>query len=396
MATHASLSTRLLARRDFLKASMSGAAALAAGPLSAAPRRGEIRAYLGTYTEDTASEGIYHCLFDPTTGALRVEGVTKGARNPSFLALHPGGETLYAVEEVDDQGGSGSGGVVAYAIDPVSGALRERSRAESGGAHPAHLSVHGERGKVLVANYSGATVAALDLDGAGAVVGAPRVVRHPWTGPARPRQEAPHPHSIYPVGSRVYVADLGLDRIFTYGWADPAGGLVPLPDASLSLRPGDGPRHIAFHPRAPLAYVINELSSTITSLRVEPAMGALHALGTISTLPEGYEGRNQCADIHVHPGGRYLYASNRGHDSIVVAEVSPDTGRLTVLQHHPTGGSWPRNFALDPSGRFLLVANQRSGNVVTLAIDPASGRLSETGRELRVPAPVCLLFAPTA
>jgi 6-phosphogluconolactonase len=382
-------------RRHFLKAGMMGVAAVAACRFPAGSQRTVSRAYVGTYTEGTASEGLYHCLFDPATGALRIEGVTTGVRNPSFLAFHPTGEMLYAVEEVDDLGTGSSGGVVAYAVERTSGALRETSRAESGGAHPAHISVHDGR-HVLVANYTGATVATLGLDGAGDVVGAPRVVRHEWVGPVRPGQDAPHPHSIYPIGNRVYVADLGLDRVVTYGWADGDGGLIPIPGASLSLRPGDGPRHMAFHPQTRFAYVINELSSSITSLHVDPATGALQVTGTVSTLPEGYDGESYCADVHIHPNGRYVYGSNRGHDSIVVAEISTDTGQLTVVQHHPTGGSWPRNFALDPSGRFLLVENQRSDTIVTLAIDPASGRLSETGNVLHVPAPVCVLFATTA
>ena len=372
-----------------------GAAAVAAGRFPATPWRVGIRAYLGTYTEGTTSEGLYRCRFDQGTGTLRIEAVTKGVRNPSFLAFHPNGQTLYAVEEVDDRGSNSSGGVVAYAVDPASGRLDERSRADSGGAHPAHISVHGGGRQVLVANYTGATVAVLDLAPTGAVVGPPQVVRHQWAGPVRPGQDAPHPHSVYPIGRQVYVADLGLDRIVAYRLAA-NGGLTPLPDASLSLDPGNGPRHMAFHPQTRFAYVINELSSTITSLHVDPVTGALHATGTISTLPEGYAGKSYCADIHIHPNGRYVYGSNRGHDSIVVAEISAETGRLKVLQHHPIGGSWPRNFALDPSGRFLLVGNQRSGNVVTLAIDPATGRLSETGNVLQVPAPVCLLFAPAA
>jgi 6-phosphogluconolactonase len=390
---HQDLSTHPVNRRRFLKAGMMGAAALAACRFPAASQRSGIRAYVGTYTEGTASQGLYRCLFDPATGVLRIDGVTTGVRNPSFLAFHPNGAVLYAVEEVDDLGTSSSGGVVAYDVDRTAGALRETSRAESGGAHPAHISVHGGR-QLLVANYTGATVAELRLDGAGGIVGPPRVVRHEWVGPVRPGQDAPHPHSIYPIGRRVYVADLGLDRIVAYGWADSDGGLTPLPAASLSLRPGDGPRHMAFHPRARFAYVINELSSTITSLDVDPVTGALHVTGTVSTLPEGYAGQSYCADIHIHPNGRYVYGSNRGHDSIVVAEISTDTGLLTVVQHHPTGGAWPRNFALDPSGRFLLVENQRSDTIVTLAIEPATGRLSETGNVLHVPAPVCLLFAP--
>lgn len=375
---------------------MMGAAAVAACRFPAGSQRTVIRAYVGTYTEGTASEGLYHCLFDPATGVLRIEGVTTGVRNPSFLAFHPNGGMLYAVEEVDDLGSNQSGGVVAYDVDPTSGALRTTSRAESGGAHPAHITVHGDRRQLLVANYTGATVAVLGLDSAGGVVGAPQVVRHEWVGPVRPGQDAPHPHSIYPVGQRVYVADLGLDRIVAYGWADSDGGLTPIPGASLSLRPGDGPRHMAFHPQARFAYVINELSSSITSLEVDSVAGTLQVTGTVSTLPEGYAGESYCADIHIHPNGRYVYGSNRGHDSIVVAEIAADTGQLTVVQHHPTGGSWPRNFALDPGGRFLLVENQRSDTIVTLAIDPSSGRLSETGNVLHVPAPVCLLFAPPA
>ena len=352
-----------------------------------------MRAYLGTYTEETASEGIYHCLFDPATGALRIDGVTRGIRNPSFLAFDASGARLYAVEEVDDRGPGRSGGVVGYVVERAGGALREAGRALSGGAHPAHVSVHPATGRVLVANYSGGTVAVLGVDGDGALTGPPRVARHEGSGPDPSRQESPHPHSIYPVGDRVYAPDLGIDRVVAYGWA-PDGGLVPAPEASLALQPGDGPRHMAFHRNGRWAYLISELSSTITSVEIDAATGALRATGRISTLPQGHTGDSFCADIHLHPSGRWLYGSNRGHDSIVVAEIDPASGVPRAIQHHPTGGSWPRNFALDPSGRFLLVENQRSGNVVTLGVDAATGRLSGTGNVLEVPAPVCLVFAP--
>ena len=388
--------THPIARRDFVKGGLLGAAALAAGCYPAASGQRELRAYLGTYTVDTGSEGIYHLLFDPGSGALRIDGVTRGVRNPSFLALHPDGGSLYAVEEVDDIGAGRSGGVASFAVDRATGELRENGRAESGGAHPAHVSVDAGRGRVLVANYSGGTVSVLGMDGAGALVGPPRVARHEFVGPARPRQEAPHPHAAYPVGARVYVPDLGLDRVVAYRWAAGNEGLVPEPGASVVLPQSAGPRHMAFHPRAPFAYVINELGSTITSLRHDPASGAFTVTGTVSTLPAGYSGASFCADVHVHPNGRFVYGSNRGHDSIVVAEIDPTTGAPRVVQHHPTGGSWPRNFALSPDGRFLLAENQRSGDVVTLALDPATGRLSGTGEALRVPAPVCLVFAGPA
>ena len=381
-----------LGRREFVKGSVLGAAALAAGCYPAAAPSRHRRAYLGTYTIDTGSEGIYHLLFDAESGALTIDGVTRGVRNPSFLALHPDGRSLYAVEEVDDMGAERSGGVVSFAVGGA-GALRETGRALSGGAHPAHISVETRFTRVLVANYSGGTVSVLEIDRGGAVSGPPQVVRHELAGPARPpRQEAPHPHSVYPVLDRVYVPDLGMDRIVAYAWASSGDRLTPLPAASTSLRPGDGPRHMAFHPSSPFAYVINELSSTITSLRLDEGSGPPRVTGTVSTLPEGYGGASFCADVHVHPSGRFLYGSNRGHDSIVVAEIVAETGLLRVVQHHPTGGSWPRNFALSPDGRFLLVENQRSGDVVTLAIDPASGRLSPTGQVLKVPAPVCLVF----
>ena len=385
--------TAPMGRRDFVKGGVLGAAALAAGCYPAASPRGELRAYLGTYTIDTGSEGIYHLLFDPESGALRIDGVTRGVRNPSFLALHPDGGSLYAVEEVDDVGAGKGGAVVGFAVDRATGALRETSRAESGGAHPAHVSVDAGRRRVLVANYSGGTVSTHAIDGAGALTGTPSVVRHQLAGPPRPpRQEAPHPHSAYPVGARVYVPDLGMDRVVAYAWgAD--GSLVPDPAASLTLRPGDGPRHMAFHPGGGFAYVINELSSTIAAVQVAPTTGALRLAGATSTLPAGFTGQSFCADVHLHPNGRWLYGSNRGHDSIVVLELSPGTGAMQVVQHHSTGGAWPRNFALSPDGRFLLVENQRSNDVVTLSVDPATGRLSETGHRLQVPAPVCLVFS---
>lgn len=348
--------------------------------------------YVGTYTRGR-SRGIYRARMDLSTGAIGVEGVVEGIENPSYLALSPNRSHLYAVSEVDDFAVLG-GGIVAYEIDR-GGGLRELNRQPSRGAHPCYVSVDHTGRYLFVANYTGGNAAVLPIAADGSLGAAIEVVQHEGSGPNAERQQGPHAHwaATDPTNRFVFVVDLGIDRVMGYRF-DPATGSLQLEEeAGVVARPGAGPRHLDFHPNGLRAFVINELDSTLTALSYDPATGSMESLGTVSTLPEGFSGENSCADIHVHPGGRFVYGSNRGHDSIAVYRIDDATGRLTLVQHRSTLGRIPRNFAIDPSGRFLVAANQESDSLVVFSIDPDSGRLTPVGGPVDVPVPVCVRFA---
>ncbi len=343
--------------------------------------------YVGTYTNGD-SEGIYRCRMNAETGALETVEATGRIANPSFLALHPDGTFLYAVSETTEFAGTAGGGVYAYAIDPAMELRPLNARPTHGGA-PCYVSVTPDGGQVLVANYLGGNVSIYPIEPDGRLGEASDVEEHEGSSIDENRQEAPHAHCILSDASGAYAlaVDLGIDKVVIYRLDD--GDLVLSGDASLT--PGAGPRHLAFHPKGDRAYVINELDSTLTAFTY--AGGVLEPTQTISTLPDDFVGESYCADVHVSSDGRFVYGSNRGHDSIVVFAVEPASGRLMLVQHVSTGGSWPRNFAIDPSGRFLLAANQHTDNVVVFTIDLRSGRLSATAHSLAIPSPVCLRFA---
>jgi 6-phosphogluconolactonase len=351
--------------------------------------------YVGTYTDEKRAEGIYLVRFDTRTGALRQVGTVNAGANPSFLAIHPNGRFLYAVNEVEEREGTKTGGVSTLAIDGDSGNLTTIGERASGGGAPCYVSVD-RRGKaVFVANYSGGSVAMLPIQGDGALGAATAIDRHQGKvlGPNAERQEAPHAHCIVadPSNRFAFATDLGLDRVFVYRLGDDAATWAVMDDADAQLRPGAGPRHIAFHPTLPLLYVANELDSTVTTVRFDRGGGSLAPIDAHSTLPAGWRGTSYAADIHVAPLGNALYVSNRGHNSIAVFSVAGD-GALALEQAIPTEGDWPRNFSLDPTGRWLLVGNQNSGSVIVLARDPKSGRLSSAGQRIELPSPVCIRF----
>lgn len=343
--------------------------------------------YAGTYT-DGESQGIYHCRMDLRTGALETHGATGGIANPSFLAIDPSRTHLYAVSETMEFDGKDGGGLFAYAIDPADGTLQALNSRPTHGGAPCYVSVTPDGRHVLVANYMGGNVASYPIEADGRLGGAADIEQHEGSS-IHPRQEAPHAHFIAPdpEGRHALAVDLGIDGVVIYRVDD--GDLVPAGQAPLA--PGAGPRHLAFHPRGDLAFVINELDSTVTAFSY--ADGVLDPHQSVTTLPEAFSGENFCADIHVSADGRFVYGSNRGHDSIVVYAVDPQSGGLTPIQHVSTGGSWPRNFAIDPTGRFLVAANQRSGNIVVFAVDQRTGVLAPAGHELVIPSPVCIRFA---
>jgi 6-phosphogluconolactonase len=350
--------------------------------------------YVGTYTSRTRSPGIHLVYMDPRSGELRLLGAFDAGANPSFLAIHPNGRVLYAVNEVQEHEGRVTGAVSAFAIARDAGTLTRLDVQPSGGGAPCYLSVDRGGRAVLVANYVGGSVALLPIRADGALGAATHVVQHVGSGPNAERQEAPHAHCIVtdPSNRFALAADLGIDRVLVYRLDMNEGQLRHVERGDAVMRPGAGPRHIAFHPRLPLVFVANELDSTVTTLRFDGETGVLSPLASQSTVSPGWTGNNYPADIHVAPSGRMLYVSNRGHDSIAVFSIADTTGALALEQVVLTGGDWPRNFSLDPTGRWLLVANQRSNSIVVLARDEKSGRLTPTGQRLAIPSPVCLRF----
>ena len=359
-----------------------------AGFASSAPPRA-VRVYVGTYT-DGASEGIYQLRLDLATGALSREGAPTKAVNPSFLALHPSGRFLYAVNEVGERRGDPGGAVSAFAVDPRTGALRFLNTQPSGGAAPCHITVDKEGRNVLVANYGGGSVAVLPLLADGRLRTASTVVLHEGKSVNPERQQGPHAHSITldPGNAFALAADLGMDKVLGYRFDGRQGTLSATLPASLP--PGSGPRHLAFHPDGRRAFVINELLSTVTAFDYDSGTGALSERQTISTLPAGFQGANFTAEVVVHPDGRFLYGSNRGHDSVAIFAIDAASGRLSPAGHRSTRGNWPRHFAIDPTGAYLLAANQRSDSVVVFRIDRATGQLEPVGAPFALPRPVCL------
>ncbi len=351
--------------------------------------------YVGTYTGGE-SKGIYVCRMDPATGMVALTGQVAETKSPSFLAIHPSKRFLYAVSEIDRLGDRPSGGVSAFTIHPDTGALTFLNQQASHGTHPCHLVVDATGKVVLVANYSSGSLAALPIEKDGRLAEASDVVQHEGAGANPSRQKGPHAHSItLDAANRfAFAADLGIDKVMIYRLDLTRGKLVPNDPPFAKVTPGAGPRHFAFHPSAKYAYLINELDSTMTAFAYDASKGALTEIETASTLPEGWQGTNYCADVHVHPDGQFLYGSNRGHDSIVIYRIDQTTGRLACQGHEPTRGKAPRNFAIDPTGTFLLAANQDTGNIVTFRIDPQTGLLRSTGHQLKLPKPVCIQFLP--
>lgn len=385
-------------RRHFIAAGLIAAARIGRAQEPAAPK-GRMLVYLGTYTGEK-SKGIYVSRLELASGALSSPELAAEIKSPSFLAIHPSRDFLYAVSEVNTADGQPTGSVHAFRVDRQSGVLTPVNHQSSMGAGPAHLVVDKAGRNVLVANYGGGSVAVLPIDGSGALKPASASVQHTGSSVNPSRQKGPHAHSINvdPANRFAYVADLGLDKVMIYRFDPAAGSLVANEPAFAAVRPGAGPRHFAFHPGGRFAYVINEMECTVTAFSCDAKTGALTELQTVSTLPAGQAVAQgySTAEIQVHPSGRFVYGSNRGHDSLVVYSVDAGSGRLTHVQHQPTEGSTPRGFGIDPTGAHLLAGNQRSDTLVGFRIDAASGRLTPTGQKLALGSPVCVKFLPLA
>jgi len=385
-----------ISRRDWIR----GAAALAAAGM--APVRGQnaaIHVYSGTYTG--RGRGIYHYTMDAATGKLTLVNVAQGEMNPSFLALDPQRRFLYAVNEIGNYQGRLSGSVAAFAINPADGELTFLNRQPSEGRTTAHISVDPTNRFVMVANYTGGAgggnVCILPINRDGSLGDPSQVVDHLGEpGPNRGPQTQARAHMILPdaAGRFVLANDLGLDKTFIYALDREAGKLVAAEPPFAVLAPGAGPRHLAFHPNGRIVYVINELNSTMTVFDYDAQSGAMAEKQTLSTLPDNWVGINSTAHVVVAPSGRFVYGSNRGHDSIAIFSVDSATSRLTLIGHQDTVGRTPRNFGLDPSGNWMYVGNQDTDNFVTFRVNPATGGLTNTGMFTAQAQPVCFVFSP--
>jgi 6-phosphogluconolactonase len=353
--------------------------------------------YVGTFTGH-GSQGIYAYRFDPATGQSNAIGLVAETENPTFLAVHPSGRFLYAVNEVDEYEGKPSGAVSAFSIDRKSGALMLLNRVASLGKGPAHLSLD-ETGKyLLVANYRGGSVAVFPIGDDGRIGPSTAFAQHSGSGANPERQAGPHAHQIIVSSDNRFalVADLGLDEVLVYKFDAKKGTLSPNNPQFAKTEPGAGPRHVAFHPNGRIVYVLNELTSTVDTFSYDPRSGKMQELQSLSTLPKDFTGKNTDGEIVVDANGKFVYGSSRGHDSIAVFAVNPKTGTLSKEQDISSGGKVPRNFAIDPTGKWLFAANQNSNNIVPFQIDPNTGQLSPIQHVLDTTAPVCVVFVPAA
>jgi len=383
--------TNHFSRRQFLGA--GGIGLLGTFVSRSSPWTTETRAlYVGTYTATGKSDGIYLYGMDPATGALNRINSFKSV-NPSFLITDRKRMRLYAVNEVGEYAGKPGGGVSAFEIDRSTLNLRLLNEQATNGADPCHLTMDRRAKTLLVANYTGGSLTALPLRSDGTLGMATEVKQHEGSS-IKEQQKGPHAHCIILDTAERYAlaADLGIDKVMIYRFDPMTAKLTPGKQPSAGLQQGAGPRHLTLHPNGKYLYVINELDSTMTAFQYNGTNGTVTHIETVSTLPSDFSGVSYCADVHVSPSGKFLYGSNRGHNSIVVFEIDQRSGKLKALEHVSTEGNWPRNFVIDPSGQFLLVANQRSDNVVTFAIDPRTGRLKPTGNVAEIPVPVCLKF----
>jgi 6-phosphogluconolactonase len=356
----------------------------------------DIIMFVGTYTK-APSKGIYAYRFQAATGEvapLGTAGLAAETENPSFLAVHPNQRFLYAVNEISKYEGKDAGSVSAFSIDRATGSLTLLNRVSTRGGGPCHLEVDRSGKWLFVANYGGGSVAAFPVQADGKLGEATAFFQHEGKSVNAARQTGPHAHAtvVSPDNKFVLAADLGLDKVFTYR-LDAKAGLVPGDPPFSTVAPGSGPRHLAFRPDGKFAYVANEMLSSVTAYRYDAARGTLAGVGTLSTLPEGFKGDNSGAEIATHPNGKFVYASNRGDDSIAIFRIDAAAGTLTAAGRVSTEGKTPRGFAIDPSGAFLAAGNQNSGTVVIFRIDQQTGGLTPTGTTVQVGSPVNVVFS---
>lgn len=375
------------------------AASAGAGDLSK-----ETLVYVGTYTNNKKSQGIYVFRLETVNPEvsqnilLEPLGLAAESANPSFLEVDAKRRLVFAVNEVDTFEGKPAGAVSSFAIDPQTGKLKLLSQKSALGTGPCHIVLDREGRHVLVANYGSGSVAVLRVEPDGRLGETTSFIQHTGSSVNPQRQQGPHAHCVTldPAGKFAFVCDLGLDKVMAYRFDTKTGKLTPAAPAFATLQPGSGPRHMVFRPDGKFAYVINELTSTVTAFAYDSSSGRLTELQTTTTLPPYFEGKNSGAEIGVHPSGKWLYASNRGNESVILYTINQEKGTLTFTEEQNTGGKTPRHFGIQPNGKHLAIGNQNSDTVLVCRIDEGSGRLKPSGVFAEVPAPVCMVFVPPA
>ena len=347
--------------------------------------------YIGTYTRGSDSEGIYLFNFDDKTGEITPSGTAGISTNPSFIAIDSEKNLLFAVGETRDFNDAKNGSLASFRIDPSDGKLTEINRVPSYGGSPCHICLDEPGEHLLVANYHGGNVAVVRIGDGGKLGERTAFVQHEGSSANEARQEAPHAHSfnLDRTDKRAFAADLGTDELVIYDFDKEKGTLRR--SGAVKIEPGSGPRHLAVSPGGQRLYLLNELKSTLSNITYDPTSGKTKVVQTISTLPADYDGRNGTAEVQITPDGKFLYASNRGHDSIACYKIGSD-GMLELVEIEPTGGKAPRNFGIHPGGKFIIVANQNSDTLRVFAIDQKTGELTDTGHSATCPKPVCVTF----
>lgn len=361
----------------------------------AAGARSKYLMYVGTYTENgSSSEGIYAYRFDAATGGVTPIGLAAKTVNPSFLAIHPNLRFLYAVNEVSNYQGRKTGAVSAFAIDRATGKLRFLNQIASGGTDPCYITVDRSGKYVLVANYTSGSISVFPIRENGSLGEASALIQHKGHGTNPERQEGPHAHSIdmSPDNRFAIVDDLGLDETLVYPFDSQKGVLDSDQVKIARADAGAGPRHFAMAPNGKFGYVINEMGSSVTAFSFDASSGTLTRIETIASIPKDFTKLDESAEIEVAPSGKFLYASNRGHDSLAVFKIDKSDGKLALIEYSPTKGESPRNFEISPGGRLLFAANEKSDSIVEFRIDQQTGKLDATGKTFEIGQPVCVRF----
>jgi 6-phosphogluconolactonase len=360
--------------------------------------------WFGTYTgKPPRGNGIYVSRYDEITGEISRPKLATKIKNPSFLVVHPTLSIVYAVSEIADLNGKPTGGIISFVVDMHSGQLTQQSVQPSQGKGPCHLSLDATGKSLLAANYGSGSVICLGINDDGSLL--PPVattqdkpggfIQHAGTGPNKSRQQGPHGHSMNATSTGKFAisCDLGADKVFVHKLDVPTAVITP--HNSTPTQPGGGPRHFALHPRLPFGYANNELDMTVTAFRFDAVEGNLQKIHSASTIPDSIQERTgfSTAEIAIHPSGKFLYVSNRGHDSIALFGINEQSGKLSLKSVEPTRCQTPRHFAIAPDGKRLYAAGQASGTITAFTIDSETGKLSFTKRMLKVPKPVCIVFS---
>ena len=381
-----------ITRRFLVLVAVPMAAALLALSIASSKPHQDYLAFVGTYTNKTDSKGIYAVEFDADSGKLKAKGIAAVSTEPSWVEIHPNGKFAYVANEAGNQST-----ITAFSIDAKKAKLTQLNQLPALGEDPCHLSFDRTGKYLFAANYSSGNIVVFPILADGKLGEHTAVVKNVGSlGPNKERQDRPHAHWVHvsPDNRYVFAADLGLDAILSYKFDATKGTLTPNDPPLAKLNPGAGPRHVAFTPDGKYVYVVSELNSTVTAFQYDPAKGTLSEFQILTTLADDFSGRNDTAEITVHSNGKWLFASNRGRDSITVFSISASDGSLTSLGEFPTGGKEPRHFAIDPTGQFVLAENQNSNSITVLKIDSATGALKEVSHLNDIPSPVCLEFLP--